>query len=797
MPRRANRPARRLSEESPGLREARIHIQIHEVRVKIMRMTTTAAALLAAIAGQAMGQVQHGIIVATEISAADLDPAAISLARENAAPLGGTWTINSSLSNRGDYAVNFGPGNDTANGVLITGTNQGFRVEPSVAATQYYATAHGARPLSAGAAFPFVDGDFTVDVRRSPQGVDVNYNVSLAYFPFADGWIAAGLYNSVDNGVITQVTGNAGFQLTNAFDPNPPTSGRVIFDNSTGRYDLTIPGFDLNRDGTILCAGAKDEDNFGMAYVGTDGFVTVQSHDNGSDGAPLEPDPVQFVVIPRGTPGVIYGALTGSGKPINFQGDVVSGLVGAPATNGTLFLNIPGESPATGTLVVTAYQNIGGGNTIDNPVWAEPNAAGDGWILTSRDMTGMGLQDIGGNDIFAFYAFFPFDTVITPPSEPIRDYADRLDDVVSARFTVQEFFPDNGAGDCRADRSLGSDALENVGDTGGDFGLSWLGARLAAVNSNGLDGTGGAPDGLPFPSGTQFFRSNATTGGASGWALHNSDNGETHSHVADATGAEINADFAVAFFPTAAGFQMIGDVQDPANGTADIDVSPASAVQDGVLMATMWNNQPKLATVSQSGSNYTITIYNGVDGTVDTVDGDYGYVYLPYNTENLVAGQAAADGTVISGTGGFTITEGTDTEAGFPIWEITIDGVDARTDGVLLLNATGENANGTPAIAMNWEVGENGEFEVAGYDVVFATPGRYAFNFAYIPFEGLRAAPQGCPADFNGDTTPGDIFDLFDFLAALDGGLDFNGDTSPADIFDLFDFLAVLDAGCP
>ncbi len=54
-----------------------------------------------------------------------------------------------------------------------------------------------------------------------------------------------------------------------------------------------------------------------------------------------------------------------------------------------------------------------------------------------------------------------------------------------------------------------------------------------------------------------------------------------------------------------------------------------------------------------------------------------------------------------------------------------------------------------------------------------------------------------CPADFNGDTSAGDIFDLFDFLAALDNGLDFNGDTSPADIFDLFDFLAVLDQGCP
>ncbi len=60
---------------------------------------------------------------------------------------------------------------------------------------------------------------------------------------------------------------------------------------------------------------------------------------------------------------------------------------------------------------------------------------------------------------------------------------------------------------------------------------------------------------------------------------------------------------------------------------------------------------------------------------------------------------------------------------------------------------------------------------------------------------GAGSAP--CPADFNSDGTPGDIFDLFDFLSALDGGLDFNADTSPADIFDLFDFLAVLDAGCP
>ncbi len=70
-------------------------------------------------------------------------------------------------------------------------------------------------------------------------------------------------------------------------------------------------------------------------------------------------------------------------------------------------------------------------------------------------------------------------------------------------------------------------------------------------------------------------------------------------------------------------------------------------------------------------------------------------------------------------------------------------------------------------------------------------------NVGWINLDANGGTTVTCAADFNGDTVAGDIFDLFDFLAELDGGLDFNGDTIPADIFDLFDFLAVLDAGCP
>ncbi len=60
----------------------------------------------------------------------------------------------------------------------------------------------------------------------------------------------------------------------------------------------------------------------------------------------------------------------------------------------------------------------------------------------------------------------------------------------------------------------------------------------------------------------------------------------------------------------------------------------------------------------------------------------------------------------------------------------------------------------------------------------------------------VAAVVPSCPADYNGDTVAGDIFDLFDFLAVLDTGVDVDGDTVPSTIFDLFDFLAQLDTPC-
>ncbi len=123
----------------------------------------------------------------------------------------------------------------------------------------------------------------------------------------------------------------------------------------------------------------------------------------------------------------------------------------------------------------------------------------------------------------------------------------------------------------------------------------------------------------------------------------------------------------------------------------------------------------------------------------------------------------------------FELSEGT--------WFITLTPFSATNNRALIASTTGLNAVGTAA----------GSFRNSN----FFTSLNFSSSFRVsLGVEGTAGDPP-CPADFNGDTTPGDIFDLFDFLAALDSGLDFNADTATSDIFDLFDFLSVLDQGCP
>ncbi len=740
-----------------------------------------------ALVVSATAQVQHGVIDVVE-NDGNNNPTSVTLTRVGGY---GPWVIISSDefgdSNRGDYVVDFGTGNDCYEGILMVGPAEDERTEPSVA-DPYFATLSHARDISDS-------NRYWIAVHHSPDGYEVNYNPALAYFPIADGWYAGAYYNSTNGGIITEGVGTVPFY--NEF--NVPDEGDAFVDTASGNFGLRLEGIDMRRDGVLLACGAKNEDNYAEVFVNWDGNAVINNHDNGSNGNTSEQDPVAFVFIPEGTTGVTMGRVTGSGNVLFSQGDFTVEMVGQTETNGTWRITIDGESPSTGTLLVSPYQEFGG-NTIDNPVFVVPEE--NSWLVTSRDITGMGLQDIGAFDVAFHFAFFKNDVTITPAVPP-QNYLPRLNDVLAARFDITEISPGNSNGEVVAERALGSDGLRIAGENKGDFGISWLDARPASRLDYGLDAFEGVWLGNP----TEFIRDNSETGGVSGWPLLGFDNGEARTHVNAPEGGEINADFALAFFPAAAGLQQDADVQ-IYTGASDVVTIDGDAVNDGVCLAINWDNNSNVVTATPNGSEYLIEAWRGESGDTYVVgdpaeDWDYGYVYLPYNWHpDIVAGQVDASGNIVSGTGDFTTGTGSDGEWGFPVTTITIPGVDPQTDGVLIATAQGG------AYAMSWEA-EASVFEVAGIDLATQTPGQVAFSFAYIPNEIIVAeGPELCLGDMdcNGEINFDDI-SLFVFAIGNQSGWEatypdcpwLNGDTDEdgdVDFDDIAIFVALIGTSC-
>ena len=684
---------------------------------------------LATLAGTAVGQVQHGVVQIIENDALNV-PASVTV---NATVGFGVWANVATGNSRGDYEFSFGTADDDDAGLLIVSSYQNARTEPSVngGTLPYYASCMSSQSA----------GTLTYVASAHQAAAEANVNFTLGFFPYADGWLAANLQNSANNGVMTSVKGPFTLVTTltgvgnEVLDPNG--AGTV-----NGVYAISAPGVDFRRDGVMLSIGTKNENNrasWSADYL--DGIAYLWCQDTAADGGSGENDPAGFVFVPENTANVTMGTVTGTAKSLFKQGDYTVTMFGQPSTNGTFELTIAGESPTTGTLLLAPYVRPDrAGGTIDNPVWAEPNLDGTGWIITTRDQPGMGLQDLTGWDV-AFSFVFLKNGVDIRPGTPTRAYLTQRNEVAAARFTVSEFAPDNGNGDMDTVRSAGNPILNVAGANRGDNQISYLGALLPSNYDNSLD----TREGLMLGTPSEFLRDNTLTGGVSGWSTLSFDNGEAVSHNASITGGEINSNFALVHFAASRGFQGNSDIS-ITDGLLSIP-APSNALTDGVLMAINWDNNNRIIQVSPNGANYDLIPYEAQNVTINAVpytmgqvavdSVETGFVFLPYSTPGLIAGHIAADGTVLSSTGTFTVTPGTDATYGFSIFEITIPGVNASTDGMLLLNASGGPQ------AMAFEVGENGEFEVAGYDLITSQPGTCAFSFAYIPYSGFGTGVTG------------------------------------------------------
>ncbi len=362
---------------------------------------------------------EFGTVVATQLNTGNDSFAGANPSVALALGRGSSSGVIIKDGNRGDYSLDFGSGIDPQNGVLITSIFELTRNNNAQGSTMgdFFATSSFG-PDAGGS-------DYYIAIHRSPQGDEVNINASFVYLPYNE-WLGGIVRNSTNNGALGSIVGSTGLTLgSGATDPGNFT----IFDSTenVGQYTLRLGSFTpqgaslpaTSQNGILLVNGAKNEDNFALSRANADGSFTIFCHDNEADGDTHENDGIAFVYLPISAVGSdrlhAIGRVNG-----NASTDIAAGnfLVTKGGT-GIWFLQIPGHTDASGTLVVTPAGGIT--NNRDNIVSHTWDATNHRWIIESRDLINNAsppvLEDMADaeEDVFSF-AFFVVDPTNPPPT---------------------------------------------------------------------------------------------------------------------------------------------------------------------------------------------------------------------------------------------------------------------------------------------------------------------------------------------------------------------------------------------
>ena len=486
-----------------------------------------------------------------------------------------------------------------------------------------------------------VDGssNYWIPVHRASSSAETNANFAAAHFPFAEGWLAGYARNSADGGAITTLNASPGINL-----------GTEFVDHGTGQFEVYLPGVNSRTDGILLVNGAKNEANYALSTPSSDGsHFRIGVHDNNVNGAVYEQDPVAFAYVPLGAPNVTMGRILGNTTAPLSQGQFAIRPTGA----GTYQLTIPGESPTSGVLLVSPEGF--GGNNADNIVTYEANAGG--WEIQSRDLNASppGLQTPGATEGAFNFVFLP---IANPPASAGTKPGYDASKVAAANYNVTEFNPNNGTnnGDMYAQVSGGSGGLGTYTNNLGDVYIARVGALATTAT------------GVLLPTIREHERDNSATGGKSGYGMAAASSGIVHTHWAHNAGwAEQNIDFAVAFFPHTSGFDTGYNVATSGDTTTLTVAGSGDTRHSGVLVGTVYGNYDDFMTAEPlgDGSGWNVlTRYKSGSGTSSR---PISYAFLPYGTENLVAGQVDANGYLSNKSGQFSLyREGTATAASMP-----------------------------------------------------------------------------------------------------------------------------------
>jgi hypothetical protein len=335
----------------------------------------TAAWLSSALAGPPPN---HGIVAANiDVTINDFLNTSASVTFRLTSKIG-DFRMAQAGSNNGDYDTQIGdnPINNVNDGIMISSVRQNGRDDGSPI---HPGTNYAISQIDYHRPGALRDGAYWIPVNMATNQtavVEYDVNVAAAWFPYSK-WIGGFARNSTgaNGGPLDLLTGSAGLVLGTHF--KDLSGGKSI-------VDLTSLGIDSRTDGTLLVVGGKNEDNYGVAGVNpTNGTWNLLLHDVANNGSTTEQDPIGFVFIPKTETSVISGRFRGDGTILTYSG--ASPQFTVTSNNvGTYELKLVGKSPRFGVLIVSPEAGFTGNQ--DNMVSYQPNDAGDGWIIQSRDM---------------------------------------------------------------------------------------------------------------------------------------------------------------------------------------------------------------------------------------------------------------------------------------------------------------------------------------------------------------------------------------------------------------------------
>lgn len=234
------------------------------------------------------------------------------------------------------------------------------------------------------------DGNLSLSIMQVGQNnKEVNFNTSIAWFPFDSGFRGAHVNND-------------GSLVPTAFNGVAPS---MVTKTNTGRYTVNL-GVNSQTDGMLFTIGNNNDNavvQTGPAANGAnwDIRVTENNQNFGATGSDLV---WSFLYLDYDTPGLIggyYDGTTAIGTNLNSAGNFTM----AKNAAGQYTLTIPGQSPTTGMLILTVASEVtsGGITAPEDNVLSYAAGAGNTFTINSYDLPAAGLQD--SKFVWAFISF--------------------------------------------------------------------------------------------------------------------------------------------------------------------------------------------------------------------------------------------------------------------------------------------------------------------------------------------------------------------------------------------------------